>query len=113
MAAVKAAAIVLASIYWPGDGIVGKHNYATSSGQHYNAQRMACAHKTLPLGSKLYLTRGSNHVEVTINDRGPFVRGRSLDCTPAVNEALHLGGLARVRAEPWPPLPTQRPKEAP
>jgi len=35
-----------------------------------------------------------------------------LDCTPAVDKALHLGGLGSVRVEAYPPLPKARPVEA-
>ena len=35
-----------------------------------------------------------------------------LDCTPAVDKALHLGGLGSVRVEAYPPLPKARPAEA-
>lgn len=100
---------VVASIYWPGDGIVSKNDYDTSSGQRYDPNAFTCAaHEGVLLGTKLTLYFGRNSAVVTINDRGPFVRGRSLDCTPAVDKALHLDGLGRVRVEPWPPLPRPR-----
>ena len=101
----------MASIYWPGDGVVPKNDYDTSSGQRYDAKAFTCAAPAdvFALGTKLMLYHGRNNVEVTINDRGPFVPGRTLDCTPAVDQALHLGGLGRVRVGPWPPLPKPRP----
>ena len=46
------------------------------------------------------------------NDHGPYRRGRALDCTPAVDKALHLDGLGSVRVEAYPPLPKARPVEA-
>ena len=103
---------VIASIYWPGDGTVPKNFFGTSSGERYDARAMKCASIDHGLGERRYLSLGRNHAEVIINDRGPFVKGRKLDCTPAVNEALHLDGLGSVRDEPWPPLPTPRPSEA-
>jgi len=48
------AATALAGVYWPGDGIVKKNDYRTSGGERYSATAMTCAHKTLPLGTKLY-----------------------------------------------------------
>ena len=103
---------VLASIYYPGDGIVAKNNYQTSSGERYDQSAHKCAALQWPLGTMLHLVHGRNNIDVTINDHGPYHRGRALDCTPAVDKALHLGGLGSVRVEPYPPLPKTRPEEA-
>src|SRR5215467_2408904 len=110
MDGVKALA-VLASIYYPGDGIVGKNNYQTSSGERYDQSAPKCAALQWSLGTMLPLVHGRNNIDVTINDHGPYRRGRALDCTPAVDKALHLGGLGSVRVEPYPPLPKSRPVE--
>ena len=106
------ALVVLASIYYPGDGIVAKNNYQTSSGQRYDQSAPNCAALQWPLGTMLHLVHGRNNIDVTINDHGPYRRGRALDCTPAVDKGLHLGGLGSVRVEPYPPLPKARPVEA-
>ena len=111
MDGVKALA-VLASIYYPGDGIVAKDNYQTSSGERYDQSAPKCAALQWPLGTILHLVHGRNNIDVTINDHGPYRSGRALDCTPAVDKALHLGGLGSVRVEPYPPLPKARPVEA-
>jgi rare lipoprotein A (peptidoglycan hydrolase) len=103
---------VLASIYYPGDGIVAKNNYQTSSGERYDQSAPKCAALQWPLGTMLHLVHGRNNIDVTINDYGPYRKGRALDCTPAVDKALHLGGLGSVRVEPYPPLPRARPVEA-
>ena len=105
------ALVVLASIYYPGDGVVAKNNYQTSSGERYDKAAPKCAALQWPLGTMLHLVRGRNNVDVTINDHGPYRKGRALDCTPAVDKALHLGGLGSVRVEPYPPLPKARPVE--
>ena len=110
MDGVKALA-VLASIYYPGDGIVAKNNYQTSSGELYDRSAPRCAALLWPLGTMLHLVHGRNNIDVTINDHGPYRKGRALDCTPAVDKALHLGGLGSVRVEPYPPLPKARPVE--
>src|SRR5690242_20004206 len=110
MDGVKALA-VLASIYYPGDGIVAKNNYQTSSGERYDHGAPKCAALQWSLGTMLHLVHGRNNVDITINDRGPYRKGRALDCTPAVDKALHLGGLGSVRVEPYPPLPKARPIE--
>ena len=106
------ALVVLASIYYPGDGVVAKNNYQTSSGQRYDQSAPKCAALQWPLGTMLHLVHGRNNIDVTINDHGPYRKGRALDCTPAVDKALHLGGLGSVRVEPYPPLPKMRPVEA-
>jgi hypothetical protein len=111
MDGVKALA-VLASIYYPGDGIVAKNNYQTSSGERYDQSAHKCAALQWPLGTVLHLVHGRNNIDVTINDHGPYRKSRALDCTPAVDKALHLGGLGSVRVEPYPPLPKSRPAEA-
>jgi rare lipoprotein A (peptidoglycan hydrolase) len=106
------ALVVLASIYYPGDGIVAKNKYQTSSGQRYDQTAPKCAALKWPLGTMLHLVHDRNNIDVTINDHGPYRKGRALDCTPAVDKALHLGGLGSVRVEPYPPLPKARPVEA-
>jgi rare lipoprotein A len=52
----------------------------------------------LPFGSKVKVTNKHNgrSVVVTINDRGPFVRGRVIDVTPAAARVLGFSGLAQV-----------------
>ncbi|MCB2438684.1 septal ring lytic transglycosylase RlpA family protein, partial [Listeria monocytogenes] len=51
----------------------------TASGQRFNQNAMTAAHRSLPFGTKLRVTHGGQSVVVTINDRGPFIRGRVLD----------------------------------
>ncbi len=100
-------------MYCPGDGIVKRHDYNTSSGERYDAKAMTCAHKTLPLGTRLIVRYGDNYAEVKVNDRGPFIRGRELDLTPGVAKSLHFPGLGHVRMELFPPLPLPRPADLP
>jgi rare lipoprotein A len=70
----------------------------TASGRRLNDGAMTAAHKSLPFGSKVRVTNRKNgkSVVVTIIDRGPFVRGRVIDLTPAAARALGFNGLARV-----------------
>ena len=75
------ALVVLASIYYPGDGIVAKNKYQTSSGQRYDQTAPKCAALKWPLGTMLHLVHGRNNIDVTINDHGPYRKGRALDCT--------------------------------
>ncbi len=73
----------------------------TASGQRMNSNAMTAAHRTLPFGTKLRVTHGGQSVIVTINDRGPFVRGRVLDLSTGAARAIGLtsAGVGRVTAE--------------
>jgi rare lipoprotein A len=71
----------------------------TASGERFNQNAMTCAHRSLPFGTKLRVSAGGRSVVVTVNDRGPFVRGRVLDLSKGAARALGVGGLARVTAE--------------
>ena len=71
----------------------------TASGARFNQNAMTCAHRSLPFGTKLRVSAGGRSVVVTVNDRGPFVRGRVLDLSTGAARALGMGGLARVTAE--------------
>ena len=73
----------------------------TASGQRMNANAMTAAHRSLPFGTKLRVTHGGRSVVVTINDRGPFIRGRVLDLSTGVARAVGLtsAGVGRVVAE--------------
>jgi len=73
----------------------------TASGQRMNASAMTAAHRSLPFGTKLRVTHGDRSVVVTINDRGPFIRGRVLDLSTGAARAIGLShaGVGRVVAE--------------
>jgi rare lipoprotein A len=73
----------------------------TASGQRMNAGAMTAAHRSLPFGTKLRVTHGGRSVVVTINDRGPFIRGRVLDLSTGAARAIGLtsAGVGRVTAE--------------
>jgi rare lipoprotein A len=73
----------------------------TASGQRFNQNAMTCAHRSLPFGTKLRVTHGGASVIVTVNDRGPFVRGRVLDLSTGAARAIGLtgAGVGRVTAE--------------
>jgi rare lipoprotein A len=73
----------------------------TASGQRFNQNAMTCAHRSLPFGTRLRVTHGDRSVVVTVNDRGPFVRGRVLDLSTAAARAVGLtgAGVGRVVAE--------------
>ena len=73
----------------------------TASGARLNPGALTAAHRSLPFGSHVRVTNHANgrSVVVTINDRGPFVRGRIIDLTPAGARALGFSGLASVTIE--------------
>ena len=73
----------------------------TASGQRFNQNAMTAAHRSLPFGTKLRVTHGGRSVVVTINDRGPFIRGRVLDLSTGAARAVGLtgAGVGRVVAE--------------
>jgi rare lipoprotein A len=70
----------------------------TASGEHMNSVAMTAAHRTLPFGTKVTVTNShnGNSVVVRINDRGPFVRGRIIDLSPAAARAIGVSGVAQV-----------------
>lgn len=53
----------------------------TASGERFSQKKMTCAHRTLPFGTKLKVTNTTNgkSIIVTVNDRGPYIKGRVLD----------------------------------
>ena len=70
----------------------------TANGEYAHAHALTAAHKTLPFGTKVKVTNVHNgrSVIVRINDRGPYIKGRIIDLTPAGARAIGSSGLARV-----------------
>ena len=79
------------------------HGRKTANGETFNMYAMTCAHKTLPFGTVLRVTNLSNNktVDVRVNDRGPFVKGREIDLSKAAAHKLDMikTGTARVKIE--------------
>ncbi len=77
------------------------HGRRTSSGEVYDMDEMTAAHRTLPLGARVRVANLSNgrEAEVTINDRGPFVKDRIIDLSRAAARRIEMigPGTARVR----------------
>ena len=73
----------------------------TASGQRFNENDMTAAHRSLPFGTKLRVTHRGRSVVVTINDRGPFIKGRVLDLSKGAARAVGLtsSGVGHVTAE--------------
>ena len=83
-----------------GKGFDGKK---TASGEIFDQNALTCAHRSLPFGTKLKVTRKSNgkSVVVRVNDRGPYSKKRILDLSVAAAKQLDLekAGHAEVVAE--------------
>jgi peptidoglycan lytic transglycosylase len=80
---------------WYGPGFHGK---ATASGAIYDQNDLTAAHQTLPLGTRVMVTNletGSS-AEVTINDRGPFAKGRIIDLSYGAGKALGMIGPGTI-----------------
>ena len=85
-------------------GIASVYAYSggkTASGERANPGGLTAAHRTLKFGTQVRVTnrRNGRNVVVRINDRGPFVRGRVIDITPAAARALGFSGLAPVTVD--------------
>lgn len=82
---------------WYGPGFYGR---PTASGETYTGRELTAAHRTLPFGTVVRVTRLDNRraVEVRINDRGPFVRGRIIDLSTRAGRqiGLDVDGITRV-----------------
>ena len=85
----------IASVYGQSSGS------RTASGERLNPGALTAAHRSFPFGSHIRVTnrRNGRSVVVTINDRGPFVRGRVVDVTPAAAHVLGFSGLTQVTVE--------------
>lgn len=73
--------------------------HQTASGQRFNQNAMTCAHRSLPFGTRLRVSHGGRSVVVTVNDRGPFVRGRVLDLSTGAARVLGIDGVGQVTAQ--------------
>src|SRR5690242_8061240 len=103
------AALVLASVSQSEvrageQGIASSYPYSykgrrTASGETFDPHAMTCAHKRYPFGSTVRVTAGTKSITCRVTDRGPFVRGRVIDLTPAAARALGVSGLAHVSIE--------------
>jgi rare lipoprotein A len=83
---------------WYGPGFEDKK---TASGDHFDSNSLTAASPTLPLGSKAVVTNLENgkKTHVTINDRGPYAKGRILDVSKAAAKKLGMtkDGAVKVK----------------
>jgi len=75
----------------------------TASGEIYDKDALSAAHRSLPFGTKVRVTymKTGQSVEVVINDRGPYAKGRIIDLSSAAAKQLGLidAGHGKVRLE--------------
>jgi rare lipoprotein A len=86
----------VASVYGGSDGHCGT---STANGERVDCGALTAAHRTLRFGTHVKVCY-HKCVVVRINDRGPFVRGRDIDLTPAAARAIELTDLGRVTISP-------------
>ena len=89
----RAATCGLASWYGTENG-----QTRTATGERYTGNDLTAAHRSLPFGTRLRVTYKGKSVVVRLNDRGPYVKGRSLDLSRAAAAKIGLirPGVARV-----------------
>jgi rare lipoprotein A len=77
------------------------HGRKTSNGEIYNMYGLSAAHKTLPLGTWVRVRNLANErsLELRINDRGPFVRGRVIDLSYGAAKQLGVVGPGTAKVE--------------
>lgn len=70
------------------------HGRLTASGERYSVEKFTAAHKTLPFGTVVRVTNTitNKSVDVKINDRGPYIKGRIIDLSPTA-----FNQIARVK----------------
>ena len=71
----------------------------TACGKRYDPNKFTAAHRTLPFGTRLRVTdvHTRRSVVVTVNDRGPFIKGRVLDLSLAAAKTLRMQGRGVIR----------------
>jgi rare lipoprotein A len=91
----EAGRVVRASWYGGGERLSSR----TANGEHFNRGGLTAAHRSLPFGTRVQVTNVATGraVVVRINDRGPFVGGRSLDLARGAAQAIGLSSVGQVR----------------
>jgi len=71
----------------------------TASGRKFDENEFTCAHRSLPFGTRLAVSKGGKSVIVTVTDRGPYTPGRILDLTTRSARYLGIDGVGTVKIE--------------
>ena len=69
----------------------------TASGEKFNPNAHTAAHRTLPFGTRVKVIHKGKSVIVRINDRGPFIKGRSIDLSRAAARKIGCKGVCKVK----------------
>jgi rare lipoprotein A len=74
------------------------HGRSTASGERFNMHELTAAHRTLPMGTRVRVTNLGNgrNVDLRINDRGPFKRGRVIDVSYEAAKRLDMVAMGVV-----------------
>lgn len=85
-----------ASFYW--------QDQKTANGERFNKNDLTAAHRSLPFGTLVRVTRvkTGKSVVVRINDRGPFIRGRIIDLSQKAAQSIgltHKVGVTEVKLD--------------
>lgn len=86
----------VASIYGGRDGLCGSR---TASGERYDCGAMTAAHRSLPFNTWVRVTHAGRSVVVRVNDRGPWIKGRSIDLSVAAGKRIGCDGVCEVQIE--------------
>lgn len=88
---------------WTGKASFYSHGTRTASGAKFQPGALTAAHRSLPFGTVLRVTNLANQrsIHVTVNDRGPFIKGRILDVSSGAADALGFrqSGVTQVKIE--------------
>jgi rare lipoprotein A len=84
-----------------GNASIYDYRGKTASGERADPGSFTAAHRSLPFGTRIRVTNSRNgrSVVVRVNDRGPFLRGRVVDVTPAAARVLGFSGVVPVTLE--------------
>lgn len=92
LSGVKACETMVASHY-------GKESGSrTADGSYFDGSQMIAAHRSWPFGTPIKVTYQGRSVKLVVRDRGPYIKGRSLDISTAAARKLGMvrAGVARV-----------------
>jgi rare lipoprotein A len=80
-----------------------KDDQATASGERFDPSQLTAAHRTLPFGTRLRVTNveTGRSVTVRVNDRGPYIAGRSVDLSYSAADTIGMveRGVTKVKIE--------------
>lgn len=83
-----------ARVSWYGPGFYG---HTMAGGGTLRPDSMVCAHRSLPFGTRIVFKYKGRSVTAVVQDRGPYVSGRTFDLGPGTAKALGFGGVGNVQ----------------